>query len=127
MSSETPSLLGRLFWWLPFGQVPEITAQQLLDDLTHKKSSIQIIDVRSDGEWAQGHIVGTINIPVSELKARLSTLSFEKDKPVVAICLSATRSIPAVRLLKIHGFQDVTQLAGGMNAWRRLGLKEETI
>ena len=38
-------------------------------------------------------------------------------RPVVAICLSAHRSIPAARLLRAHGFPDAAQLAGGMLAW----------
>ena len=56
----------------------------------------------------------------------METLNFDKEKPVVAICLSAHRSIPAVRLLRRSGFQNVTQLAGGMIAWRRHSLPEQT-
>jgi rhodanese-related sulfurtransferase len=44
---------------------------------------------------------------------------------VVAICLTAHRSIPAVRLLRARGFE-AAQLAGGMLAWRVAGFGEET-
>jgi len=41
----------------------------------------------------------------------------DKEKPVVAICLTAHRSIPAVRVLKEMGFKDAKQLQGGMTQW----------
>jgi hypothetical protein len=46
-----------------------------------------------------------------------ATLGLDPSRPVVAICLTAHRSIPAVRLLRNRGF-DAAQLAGGMRAWR---------
>ena len=45
-------------------------------------------------------------------------------RPVVAVCLRAHRSVPAVRLLTAHGWSDARQLAGGMTAWRRENLPE---
>ena len=115
------SALDRLkgaFWWLPFGQVPEISASELHDQLAGNQS-VQIIDVRSRAEWRRSHIAGAVNVPIQELKRRLSELQLDGARPVVAICLSAHRSIPAVRLLKSRGFDDAAQLQGGMLAWWR--------
>jgi rhodanese-related sulfurtransferase len=61
---------------------------------------------------------------VTELPRRLDALGLERGRRVVAICLTAHRSIPAVRLLRQAGF-DAVQLAGGMLAWRAAGFPEE--
>lgn len=105
----------KLPWWLPFGRVPEIEAQELHARL-QDGSAPQIIDVRTELEWNTSRIAGTINVPVTELKARLESLALDKQRPVVAVCRSAHRSIPAVRILREQGF-DVCQLHKGMRAW----------
>ena len=84
----------------------------------------QIVDVRTAFEWRAGHIGGAINAPITELEARLPSLALDRSRPVVAICLSAHRSIPAVRLLRDRGF-DACQLQQGMRAWWRAGLPVE--
>lgn len=117
--------LLRWLWWLPFGKAPEIAPNRLSEALREQSSasSPQILDVRTEGEWRRGHIAGAVNVPIHHLKKRLPELSLDCSRPVVAICLSAHRSIPAVRLLRGHGF-DASQLAGGMLAWRRAHLPE---
>ncbi len=105
-----------LLWWLPFGKVPEIQAAPLLEALRGRVPP-QILDVRTAAEWKSSRIEGSVNVPVTELKSRLDTLGLDPDRPVVAICRSAHRSIPAVRLLRERGFRDARQLAGGMKAW----------
>jgi len=125
VSSE--SLSSKLFWWLPFGKVPEISATELAEKMNNPDLCPQLLDVRTHTEWHNGHLADSVNIPITELLSKIDKFTFfKKDKPIVAICLSAHRSIPAVRLLRRHGFQDVTQLAGGMLAWRRHGLPEQT-
>ncbi len=108
--------LKKRFWWLPFGHVPEINADELNKHLTVHRP-LQIIDVRTSTEWRHSHIPGAVMIPVSELKARIASLQLDAEQPIIAICLSAHRSIPAVRLLQSHGFEDAVQLKGGMLAW----------
>ena len=117
-SKKYYTVLQRALWWLPFGHVPEISPSELHERLNGTPLP-QILDVRTVMEWKRSHIVGSINVPISELRRRLPTLNLDVDRPVVAVCLSAHRSIPAVRLLQIHGFDNVTQLAGGMLAWWR--------
>jgi rhodanese-related sulfurtransferase len=110
-------------WWWPFGEVPEIEARALHERLG-ARTTPQLIDVRSRAEYARGHVAGSLSVPITELKARLETLGLDRGRPVVAICLTAHRSIPAVRLLVDLGF-DAAQLRGGMLAWRAQGLPEE--
>lgn len=125
MMNKPPSLFERVFWWLPFGSVPEVSSQILANSLTDATLAPQLLDVRTPSEWQSGHIPGAVNVPIGELKGKLQSLALDKEKPIVAICLHARRSIPAVRLLRIKGYQNVTQLEGGMTVWRALELIEE--
>lgn len=105
------------FWWLPFGKVAEIEAVDLKARLD-RREPVQLIDVRSAGEYTAGHIAGAVNVPIDQLRARLPELALDPARPVVAICFSAHRSPPAVRVLRQAGF-DARQLRGGLIAWRR--------
>ncbi|OQY52315.1 MAG: rhodanese-like domain-containing protein [Candidatus Parabeggiatoa sp. nov. 2] len=125
LPSQSESLGNPLFWWVPFGKVPEILPTELADKLNNPDLCPQLLDVRTRKEWENGHLAGAVSVPITELRSKIETLSFDKDKPVVAICLSAHRSIPAVRLLRRHGWKDAVQLAGGMIAWRKHGLPEQ--
>jgi rhodanese-related sulfurtransferase len=116
----------RSLWWLPAGSVREVTPEQLHQSLSVGPSP-QILDVRTLKEWQKSHIAGSINLPIFQLKSGLSALPLETDRPIVAICLSAHRSIPAVRLLLDRSFADVAQLAGGMRAWWAAGLPTTTV
>lgn len=123
-------------WWIPFGRVDEIAPGELAERLaepTPEAGSVavrrpQILDVRTRAEYRRGHIPGAVNLPVQELAQGLEQLGLEPSRPVVAVCLSAHRSVPAVRLLQRRGFEDAVQLQGGMMAWRRarLALVTET-
>jgi rhodanese-related sulfurtransferase len=110
-------------WWLPFGRVPEIDARALSARLRGRPRP-QLLDVRTPAEFAGGHLPGASNVPVTALRGRIESLGLVRSRPVVAICLTAHRSIPAVRLLRGRGF-DAVQLAGGMLRWRAEGLPEE--
>ena len=114
-----------LFWWLPFGRVPEISGFELNQRLRAERAP-QIIDVRSHTEWRRSHIAGAVNVPIQELRRRLPALQIDPERQVVAICLSAHRSIPAVRLLQARGFDRAVQLQGGMLAWWRAKLATES-
>ena len=113
------------FWWWPFGKVPEVSAAELnrmrLDDTVRP----QIIDVRTGVEWRNGHVPGAIHVPVTELGARVKELNFDGSRPIIAICRSAHRSIPAVNVLRQNGFRDACQLEGGMLAWWKAELPLE--
>lgn len=103
----------KLFDWLPFGRVPEISPEALNKQL----KNFQIVDVRTQGEFNKSHIQGAINLPITHFsKKAINRLSLDQSSPVVTICLSAHRSIPATRRLRQLGY-DVKQLQGGMKAW----------
>ena len=79
-----------------------------LDDI--RKTDAILLDTRTKGEYASGHIEGFINIPVDDLRERIGEL--EKGKPVYVICQSGLRSYIASRILSGFGF-DAYNFSGG--------------
>ncbi len=115
--------LDEMFWWRPFGVVPEIAASELERLISTGSEQPQLLDVRSGPEWQGGVIGGSVLLSVQHLKSQIDNLGFDKSKPVVAICRSAHRSIGAVRLLRAAGYDDASQLQGGMLAWEGQGFR----
>lgn len=111
------TLLRRLATWVPFGRVAEVPADELWAELQQGAQPPLIVDVRTHLEWEQSRIASALSIPLPSLTASLSSLVVHRERRVVTICLSAHRSIAAVRLLRERGFTDVRQLQGGMLAW----------
>ena|ERR1035437_2179091 len=64
-----------------------------------------IIDVRTPGEYAGGHVKGSLNIPLDGLNSQMSKL--KKDKPVITCCASGMRSGSAKSMLLANGFKEV--------------------
>ena len=77
-----------------------------------------IIDVRSKGEYAGGHIKGSVNIPVDQIGQNIQKLK-AKNKTIITCCASGSRSSVAKRILKSAGFSEVHN--GG--AWQNLQYK----
>jgi rhodanese-related sulfurtransferase len=109
------SLWDELRTWNPFGSVPEIEPRELLLALEVESPPI-LLDVRTVIEWERSRIEGAMSVPITSFADRLAALELDRARPVVAICLSAHRSVPAVRLLNERGYR-AAQLAGGMLAW----------
>jgi phage shock protein E len=65
-----------------------------------------IIDVRSKREYELGHISGSLNVPVDQLKNNLHRIP-DKKKTVIACCASGVRSSSAVEILRSTGFEKV--------------------
>lgn len=78
---------------------PKVDMGQLIKD------GAVIVDVRSTGEYAGGHIKGSMNIPLDQLSGKLNKLN--KNKPIITCCASGMRSASAKGMLKSKGFTEV--------------------
>lgn len=78
-----------------------------------------ILDVRTEREFAGGHIDGAMLIPVQEFQRRLGELSAYKQSPVFVYCASGNRSTVAAKLLVDAGFVQVANLRHGIAEWNR--------
>ena len=81
-----------------------------------------VLDVRSIAEFKDGHIVNSINIPLNGLGNNLKQLEKHRDKPIIAVCRSGSRSASACRTLRKQGFEQVKNLRGGIMAWESANL-----
>ncbi len=103
------------------GIYKEITVDEANEMIS--KGGYQILDVRTQEEYAEGHIAGSVLIPVSELEKRLEEL--EKDLPVIVYCRSGNRSTQASVILKNEGFKEIYNVLGGITDWSAKGYPVE--
>ena len=83
------------------------------------KEGALILDVRSKGEYSGGHIKGSINIPLDQLKNNLGRLP-DKNKTIITCCASGMRSGMAKTLLTGNGYQSVYNGGGWMSLTNKI-------
>jgi glyoxylase-like metal-dependent hydrolase (beta-lactamase superfamily II)/rhodanese-related sulfurtransferase len=98
-----------------------VVASSRLDAHAAKKAmeeaAVQVIDVRQQGELADGVIPGSTHLPLVRLRDCLEQV--DPKRPVLIYCAGGYRSIAAASLLEALGFADVSDLLGGYGAWER--------
>jgi glyoxylase-like metal-dependent hydrolase (beta-lactamase superfamily II)/rhodanese-related sulfurtransferase len=92
---------------------PRTTVEQL--DVMLAADEVTLIDIRNPGERDFGTIPGAIPIPLAQLRTRLDQVP--TGKPIVMHCAGGWRSSVAASLLRTQGFENVSDLLGGYNAW----------
>ncbi|MBN8441102.1 MAG: rhodanese-like domain-containing protein [Thauera sp.] len=80
-----------------------------------------VVDVRDQGEYAQGHIPNARHVPLADLTRRISELEKLKGRPLILCCASGARSSSAVSQLKKAGFDKLYNLRGGLAEWEKSG------
>ncbi len=78
-----------------------------------------ILDVRTQAEWTEGHIPGSMLIPLDELPNRLNELP--RDKAIIVVCRTGVRSAQGRDMLRKAGFTRVASLTGGVTEWKAQG------
>lgn len=91
----------------------EITLAEYLG--TWQRLPVQVIDVREQEEWEDGHMAEAKLVPLGELEQRRNEL--DPAAPVVIVCRSGRRSLVAADYLQRMGLHHARSLAGGMIAW----------
>jgi len=95
-----------------FGFGPKVNFSELIGQ------GAIIIDVRTKGEYQSGHIKGSVNIPLENLRNNLSKI--KKDKCIVTCCASGMRSASAKSILKSNGFNEVHNGGGWMSLQNKI-------
>ncbi|MDR3661924.1 MAG: rhodanese-like domain-containing protein [Mycobacterium sp.] len=91
-----------------------------LAELRGLQPRLQLVDVRSPQEAAEGVIPGARQVPLAALTDSLAAL--DPAAPVVAYCAGGGRSMVAASVLRASGFTDVADVVGGFSAWHHAGL-----
>lgn len=84
------------------------------------KDSIQLLDVRTAGEFNSGHIKNALQADWTDPSQFMDRISYvDKDRPVYIYCLVGGRSNAAASWMRANGYKTVIELQGGINAWKR--------
>lgn len=95
------------------GQVSPEEARQ------HLAHNALVLDVRSPEEFGSGHLDGAVNVPLASLSQGVTDLEIPRDRPILAYCLSGTRSSMACRTLRAIGYTQVHNL-GSLNRAKKI-------
>ncbi len=106
-------------------QAAALISQQELMQRIETKQDMLLIDVRTAGEFAMGHVPGAINIPYTELDEHLDKVRAHHDQGVILYCESGRRAGVAKRILQEAGLHNILNLEGHMSAWRQSDLPIE--
>ncbi len=96
--------------------IPNITPREVKQKLDVGAEFI-LLDVRTDEEYAEGHLEGAILIPHNQVQKRYQELNADTGQEIIVYCRSGRRSSLATRILLERGFTDVKNMGGGILAW----------
>ena len=99
------------------GTYQDIEATEAFELIKNKQ--VLILDVRTPGEYAQGHIKNSV------LAENYTKILDHRETPVFLYCRSGNRSVTASKILMAHGFKKVYNLKNGINGWLKEGYPVE--
>jgi hydroxyacylglutathione hydrolase len=103
-------------------EYPLETVQSInVQDLRERLDEFTLIDVRQKSEWDAGHIPGAMHFEGGRIA--WEEPPFKQDRPLVIQCASGSRSMVAISVLKRRGFDNLIQVEGGINQWKKNGFE----
>ena len=116
-------LAGGILEWdragLRLATLEQINVAELDERL--RGGAVRVVDVRRPGEWQSGHIATALHLPLNDLAEKADDLS--REEPLAVVCAGGFRSSIGTSLLERQGFHRITNVVGGMAAWRAANLE----
>ena len=107
------------------GSIKIVTAEEMKE--LSQLDNVQLVDVRTPEEYAEGHIEGFQNINFLSETFQEDIEKLDKNKPVIVYCKSGGRSAKSAQLLKEKGFVKIYDLEGGIEQWKYKGYEVKLI
>jgi len=105
---------------LPFERLTQMSVRELQASL-ESGENLQILDVRTESAYNQGHVPGAIQLYAPYVIEKLDQL--DPDRPTAVYCTIGYRSSIVASQLQQQGFSDVRVVLGSMKAWRSAGFE----
>jgi rhodanese-related sulfurtransferase len=105
------------------GKGSGLTPQDMVQLMNREKAVV--IDVCEPDEFAKGHVIGSKNLPLGQLDAKLAQVVKNKSALVVMVCQVGARSARAADAARKLGYENVQSLQGGLKAWQAASMPVE--
>jgi rhodanese-related sulfurtransferase len=105
-------------------QIRECTVQDVKQRLD-RGDSFQLVDVREESEWAQGHLPRAVHLGKGVIERDIEARIPDPRAEIVLYCGGGYRSALAARNLQEMGYENVISMDGGFRGWREAGLPVE--
>lgn len=116
--------ISLMLLWNLYGSVvsgiKQLSPAEVTRMMNHENAIL--LDVRSAGDFDNGHILNSTNVPEAELESRRERLEKYKKQVVITYCEHGNVSEKAARSLQASGFEQVYCLKGGLVSWRHANL-----
>lgn len=120
-------LIGGFEAWQNAGEktdmIIDVEADELMMDIPHDPN-LTIVDVRREVEHAEGHLKGSVNLPLSDMTDVALLAQFEEDENLYVHCAGGYRSVIALSILKKEGINNVRNVLGG---WAKIKEEEKAV
>jgi len=117
-------LAGGLLEWhraeLPLATTEQIGVEEL-DARIREGHAARVVDVRRPAEWQGGHVAAAMNVPLNTLERHAAELP--REEPLAVMCAGGFRSSIGTSILERQGFTKITNIVGGMAAWKTANLE----
>jgi rhodanese-related sulfurtransferase len=113
-----------LLMWNLFGDMLSGIKMILPDEVTRliNREDAKVVDIRSQKEFENGHIIDAINISADELAGQLDKLTKHKENGIIFCCSNGAVSAKEARKLMNEGYGKVYSLKGGLLSWQNANL-----
>lgn len=95
--------------------VRSLTPRQVTELRKESGETVTLLDVREPWEYERVHLPDSLHIPMDDLRERLDEL--HPQQTYVVVCHHGNRSLQVAAFLQARGFQNVINLAGGIDEW----------